>query len=115
MSEDPYDLRAAVTLSLETINQEIHGGRYIWPILPMALEDLVSGWWGWKNPIGRAVSGGSDGSNIMVRVSDRGRMGYKKIKGGYSAGQINSGGMGVVERVWVCYNLPLTALTLWDG
>ena len=115
MSEDPYDLRAAVTLSLETINQEIHGGRYIWPILPMALEDLVSGWWGWKNPIGRAVSGGSDGSNIMGRGSGIGRMGYNKRKGGYSAGQMNSGGMGVVERVWVCYNMPLTTLTLWYG
>ena len=92
-------LGCQVPFSLEPIMTDLEGGRYVGPIPPMALRDLVS------RSSGRGSSGG------YVRSGRR----YRDGGGGATATKRRSSKMGGDARMWVRYDMHLPALYLWDG
>ena len=87
---------ASVPFYLEPIMVELEGGRYIIPILPASLADLVAG----RRPAG--------GSASRSGSSDGGSSGNKKTSPKVEA----AGGSAQVK---VSYEAHLTSLSLWDG
>ena len=96
---------ASVLFSLKPILAEMEGRRYVGPVLPVTLADLLTG---------KHAAGGSGGGS----------------GGGRDGGPSNGGGSGGSDReprnsrmgaargdarVQVRYDVHLTALYLWDG
>ena len=86
----------SVPFSLETILVDLEGGRYICPILPASLADLVTGRWpsgGSAPKSGGVVDGGSGNKTNSLKVASTGES----------------------ARVKVHYDTHLPSLSLWDG
>ena len=95
---------ASVPFSLEPILVELEGGRYIGPILPDALADLVAG----RRPAGGSAPKGGGGSGSSGSGSGSG---VHKTKN-YVPMVAASGGS---TRVRVRYDAHLPSLSLRDG
>ena len=85
---------ASVPFSLEPILVELDGGRYIGPILPATLADLVSG----RRPAGGSAAKGGGGGG-----------------GGHKKAQLMVAASGGSTRVRVRYDAHLPSLSLRDG
>ena len=124
-SEDVRAPGATMTFSLEPILLDLGGGRYVGPLLPVPLADLVS-----------EICSGDDGSgsrggggNIGGRNGDgyggddsggcgsggRGRYGVRSRGVGQGGAGSGGGGSGSTVRVRVRYEVHLPDLSLWGG
>ena len=106
---------------VEHILQSLEGGRYVVPILPDTLEELVDGICG----SGSSGGGGSSSRGIVNEgVSGRGisagtccsrRNRVRGVGVGKYGAAIGTGGSGYSVRVQVQYETHLPALSLWNG
>ena len=104
---------ASVPFSLKPILVELEGGRYIGPILPAALADLVSG----RRPAGGSAQKGGGGGGSGSGGSDGGGSGGGG--GGGAQKQKTSqpmvAALGGSTQVRVRYDAHLPSLSLRDG
>ena len=100
-SEDVGGSGATVPFLVEPILLDLEGGRYLGPLLPGILAELVSGR---RIGSGGGGSGGDSGGGI-----NGGRDGGV----GQGSGGVGSGGARGAKTVRVRYEAHLTALSLW--
>ena len=91
--------RGSVPFSLESIIVELEGGRYISPIIPASMADLVSG----RRPAGRGAPKGRGGGGGSGGGSRKKEPSPKMVATGGSA------------RVKARYDAHLPSLSLQDG
>ena len=113
---------ATVPLYLEPILIELEVGRYMGPILPVPLEDLVSGRHDGGGSGGGGISGGGNGVDVKGygHSSGRGSVGgggYGERGGGAGWGGAGTGGGGdgSTRRVRVRYDAHMPTLSLRVG
>ena len=87
---------AGVPFSLESILVNMEGGRYIVPILPVSLANLVIGRW--------SAGGGAPKSSGGESNEGRNKKPLHKVDA-----------MGGPAQVWAHYDAHLPSLSLWDG
>ena len=92
-------LGASVPFSLEQILVKLEGGRYIGPILPVSLFDLVTGRWSVGGGAPKIGGGGSNGGS-----GGRNKIPLTKVHA-----------MGGPAQVWARYDAHLPSMYFWDG
>ena len=113
-SEDVGAPGATVTFSLDPILLNLEGGRYVGPLLPMPLAELVSDrrqQQQWQRKTGKGYGRGGSGGG------GRGGGGDGEKSGGAGRGGAAGGGRrsGSTVRVQVRYDAHLPTLSIRDG